>query len=213
MKLLLLFALLLSNCHDECADSTGPEFNENDLEWFPYEPGDSINYKDASSGEIYYLTCETREMGIDSSYESFISSERCSEGGYYYYEHYLNLEFYSNLPNTNAPLYLVQYMAKQVNRVDINILFYDTSPYPDRYNFFLNEQTWALESVDRTSSGIYFKGSLTINGQVYHDVYLISINEDDYFSETLFYDSIYYNKDGFLKFISTNFNYRLEIIE
>jgi hypothetical protein len=218
MKLLLfllLFALLLNSCHDECADSLGSELSETDLEWFSTEQGDTSWYKDVSDEQLYFFTCTKRKMGIDSSVEgSFVANSRCPGEGFWSYRHYQYLEFNSNIPHYDSLLFLKLFFRKGEAKSHIMAEFYRDEIYDYTYHFWFNDDDKKIEAYPGYAFSIPTGiGYQSINGSIYDNVFSIAYTEDTTINKYIYYDSIYINKDGFLKFISSQYGHRLEILE
>jgi hypothetical protein len=215
MKLLLLllpFTLLLNSCLEDCNDHSAHLFTQTDLDWFAFETGDTVNYRDDITGENFYMICTSSETRIDSL---FHIDEHCKGGGHYEIRHMMNHVFDSDFPffeNDHLKLYMelgTKEEHKTVAYIDLkdynNYLFY--SLY-----FEFDNETETIETALSTQP-VFYKGLITINGKEYPDVYTLNNSMHGEIQTNAYYDTLYYNKQGFLKFISSQYGHRLEILE
>jgi hypothetical protein len=202
--------LLLNSCWEECPDTTAHMFTQTDLDWFDFEVGDTILYKDSMTNQTFFLVCNSKVIRIDSSYQA---SDYCSNEGYYDIRHMMNLVFDSDFPffeNDHLKLYMELGTKED----------YETNAWLDFRNyenylyyglaFEFDNQTATIETLENP---VQFNGLITINGKDYPDVYTLNHSEDGIIRTNVYYDTLYYNKQGFLKFISSQYGHRLEILE
>ena len=95
----VLFILLFSGCTDYCPDDgMAPRFNDTDLAWFAFFEDDTTFYKDATSGDIFYLLCVDNEI---STTTEFRQTEDCASGGFNVTFQVMTNSFESDFPHFN----------------------------------------------------------------------------------------------------------------
>jgi hypothetical protein len=214
-KVILLIVVnlfVLSGCQEHCLDTSAHFFTEIDYAYFSFKQGDTSFFKDIDHDEIFYLACMKKLIKIDSTY---YPDENCIEGGSYHIAHLLYLEFVSNLPhfNTNTLELIVGIKSKGEYNSFAEINFTDVDHYsPYTYNFEFSNETEILFSFTNLQP-VIDRGLMTINGKEFNNVYSISFSDDGGLRNFVYYDTLYYNKQGFLKFISSQYGHRLEILE
>jgi hypothetical protein len=212
----LSFILLVSACiYDECPDDVAHDFTQTELDWFSFESGDTVFYKDAQSGEIHYLTATSQEFTTEST---FNEDHNCLNGGYYDISDVMNNEITSDFPHytndfTKIDMHVV---TLGLTTSVLNIRFNGYTLNPDSYNYDLLFDN-NLKVIRATSGGTIISeieqiDSIRINGNNYLNAFIICFSKDDELNFAC-YDTIYYNQDGFLKFISSQYGHRLEILE
>lgn len=226
MKTILVFCMviftLLNSCVKNCPDEVSHSFTQTDLEFFSFEPNDTIHYKDKNSGELYYLTCVYKK--ITSRDSSFVSDDYCEHGGYWNIHDRMNFTLLSNLPHFNNKNAQINIDISAFENFESWVLFEfitrnlqddDSGANVYRYYFsFDNKEVRIIKHPFWSiNSEIWHYDSLVINGIVYSNVFSMnydSINSGDSYKAV--FDTIYYNENGFLKFISSQYGYKLERI-
>jgi hypothetical protein len=211
---LFLFSIaltLLAGCQEYCENSVRPPFTESDRAYFFFEPGDTFYFRDTQQNDTFILACTGKDERIDSA---FYEDENCIGGGSYTLRTMINFKFNSDIPHFNASSLVIDFeiFKTDSSRTTASILLKvnDLSSYP--FSFRFNSETQSLYSIDN-SQPVFDYNALVINGLLFDDVYSISFSNDGGDHSNIYYDTIYYNKDGFLKFISSQYGHRLEILE
>jgi hypothetical protein len=215
MKLLLFllsFTLLLNSCWEECPDTTAHMFTQTDLDWFDFEVGDTVLYKDSMTNQTFFMVCNSKVIRIDSSYHA---DEHCSNEGSYHVRQLMNLVFNSDFPffeNDHLKLYMgVGTKEEHKTVVFLDFRNYETYLYYE-LPFEFDNQSVSISTLENTSP-VFYEGTLQINDIEYSDVYSLCYSMDGTIHTNAYYDTLYYNKQGFLKFISSQYGHRLEILE
>ena len=218
MKYLLVFftaSVLITSCLEECPNEVSRDLTQTDLDWFACEPHDTTFYKDAESGEIYYLVCESCETG---EVRHFVDDHYCENEGYYRIRKYIDSEYNTNLPHYLNDLTKInmhfETLGQDYSVVDIWFEGLRESTFSYILGFLFKPGGESLEEVgDRRISEIIHKERIVIDGKDYFNVYiLVAFTWNDEHSNA-YYDTLYYNRVGFLKFISSQYGYRLERME
>jgi hypothetical protein len=219
MRLLLLALALLcmaltctqeeENCHTISHELTNAE-----IEWFSIDTGDTLWFQDKNSGESYYLICASNETGKD---EHKSLTDRCPSGvrvnEYYYLKNVLNsnLPFFNNNP-MNLLLYL-ESVDENLSIVTFDFIHVGENSSKYFYITFFDTEEESLKTHHSYQAFPWHIDSMSINNRTYSDVFRIEYVERTPSSPISFYDTLYYNRDGFLKFISSRYGYRLERVE
>ena len=194
---------------ENCDNRFIAPLNETDLEWFAFETGDTLIFYDAGSESQYHLACRSSIQFIDTVYTA---NRRCDDGGYAEFTPTLKSEFSSNIPHfEDRNLYAILTIRKPNDFIPIFDLklYYGVNLYG--YYLGFDSGTEAFKQLTPINSVPTNKGTVTINNIEYDDVYAICFSADPERSmQYAFYDTIYYNRDGFLKFISSQYGYVLE---
>ena len=205
-----LAMLLCWNCckSPDCNNVTGPPFTEEGLAWFPYAEGDTLYFRDTISQEVFYMTCTAFEFTRDTS---FWDDSRCEMGGYLEIDHVIKLSLTSDFPHSeNEPLQLILKGVNSEYRIFTEItLFKPSKKY--FYTFLIDKQEEILISTRLTT--VAGKANVSVDGVVYENTYAIFYKNDPDINPSPFYDTIYCNRDGFLKFISSQYRRVLERVE
>ncbi len=197
---------------DECPDIEYGQLSETAKEYVPYQVGDSVFFKDKSTNEIHYLTCTVRELRKDSF---FYPDEHCENEGYYDKWEELNVELLSDIPFYENTYAKINIRIDSKNNFVIDIESIDRITFKETENHFIgfslffdiNEEKLYIPSDMFSYYKINYKDTLNINYKIYQNIAVIN-TEIKYY-----YDTIYYNKNGILKLISSEYNYNLEILE
>ncbi|MBN1950815.1 MAG: hypothetical protein JW801_06400 [Bacteroidales bacterium] len=203
---------VLSACYQnqdkECPDVMDPEFPQSNLDWFSHEIGDTLYFKDPTRGNLYYLICSSRNEDWDPE---FTTDYNCVNDGWYDVSRVLTQVFTSNMPHVENQILKLKLVMRGSPSSILTLLFRNNSNLSSYYYEFRYRYEYD-DIVRRTdySSEVSFVNSLSINEVNYQDVYIISHYFPSGVNENLFFDTLYYNKDGFLKFISSKYGYRLE---
>jgi hypothetical protein len=208
--------LILSACiYDECPDEVAHDFTQTELDWFSFEPGDTVFYKDAENGEIHYMTGTSQEFTTE---RTFNGEHNCINEGYYDISYVMNNKLTTDFPHytndfTKIDMHVVT-LGLNTSMIDISLNSIRDIPNSYTYHLFMENNTELVRasSDPNIASEIEFYSSLSINGKSYSNVFVIGFRADDELNFA-FYDTLYFSKDGFLKFISSQYGNRLEIME
>jgi hypothetical protein len=208
----IAFLLLFNCCRDECPDYIAHSFTETDKAWFSFEPNDTVHYRDVKTDEFYYLTCVSKEVNRDSI---FTEDPYCKNNGSHHIKDVMNIVFTSDIPHFDNEYLKVKINLETAWKYEsIVIIELDGAKgYPYYFVFDNNEERLIDYGGPSTTSGVSYKDTILINGKTYTNVYPISFRKDEERIKNVFYDSIYYSKKGFLKFISSQFGYNMEITD
>jgi hypothetical protein len=199
---------LLSCCQKDCEDEILHDFTETELEWFSYSLFDTMHFQNEITGDIYYLTCISEATRIVTD---IVTEESCPDGGWNLTYPEMQSEFSSDLPHFDKDtlnISLLIYPGGD-SYLSSDITFITPTGGYTYYSGFDNKDE-ILKNKRPGWSEVVSKGTLFINGESYENVYAIRWIEDPERIHLAYYDSIYYNKDGFLKFISSQHGYVLE---
>ncbi|MBN1950377.1 MAG: hypothetical protein JW801_04185 [Bacteroidales bacterium] len=210
MKKILLYLLLplLASCYQEkeCPDISDPEFPANTLEWFSFQVGDTLHFEDRG-GKTYELICSSRTEDWDSS---FYDNYKCVNGGSFIIHPSISFSFISDFPHfSNKNLNLILKITGSPNS-NARIKFNTNDQLNYEYYFVYKPENNEIISYDDYVTDIAYINKTTINETSYAGVYKLNKGDLPEGSAEFYYDTIYYNKDGFLKFISSKYGYRLE---
>ena len=197
---------------EECPDVEYGPVSDTAKEFIPYQPGDSVFFKDKNTGELHYLTCKIRELKRDSF---FFPDNYCDNKGFYDKWEELGTELLSNFPfyeNTYAKIN-VRTDSRNNFYIDFEsidrITFKKTDDHFYYFHVFFNnnEEKLYIPTNMFSNYNIIYKDKLNINNKIYQNIAIV------YKNNSIFYDTIYYNKKGILKLISSEYHHYLEIIE
>ncbi|MBN1950794.1 MAG: hypothetical protein JW801_06295 [Bacteroidales bacterium] len=212
MKTRILYILslmgFLSSCYDyNCPDEIQTPYTEENLKYFPFKTGDTTWYYDESRGKEYYLTCIKETLNTDSIVMP--AAEYCSNETYLEVNQGKEYLFSSNIPHPTDDLAIKMWLSKagENNWIDIFLGYANGSSY--LYNFLYTSND-SLSNREADFSLVRYRDSVWINDEIYDNVYSICFSTRDDIRLHAYYDTIYYNHDGFLKFISSKYGYRLE---
>ena len=215
LTILIIGSLLLVSCLDDCPNIVSRDLTQTDLDWFAREPNDTTFFKDAESGEIYYLACESCETG---EMRHFVDENHCKNEGYYRIRKYIYSEYNSNLPHylNDMAKININFETAGISNSGVEFLFTGSraSTYTYFLNFYFKQETETIEETDfYDTPDIIHKDSVLINGKMYDNVFILVFYPGLSAYTEAFFDTLYYNPDGFLKFISSQYGYRLERME
>ena len=207
----------MNGCTRKCPDSIGRDITDVEIAWFAHEPGDTMYYKDILSNEIFYLVCTSNVVGSQSA---FIDVGDCSGGGYTIEEKTIDVDFESNIPHYQNDYTNINILLRTLSNSPTSLFrffFQGTISSSDLYIYSLRFDT-SLELISSRPDSLFesvvmYKDSIAINDKNYSDVFIIAYSKDEEENKRAFFDTLYYNKDGFLKFISSQYGYRLERME
>ena len=200
--------IILTSCYEECSDNIFRQHSDAELEYFYYQPDDTLFFVDTTRSTEHYLTCTYRNIYTDSTWWD---SERCLEGGYFSIKPFLTFRFKSNFPfyDQNQVHLTMEVVPINDSLSWIQIDFKDSlGEIYWNYYFEFNNQNQLL-THHYTHKPVDFMGNELIQGKEYQNIYRLVYLANPNGVE-FFYDTLYYNQDGFLKFISTDYGYVLE---
>ena len=206
----------MNGCTRKCPDSIGRDITDVEIAWFAHESGDTIYFKDILSNEVFYLVCTSNVLG---SVGTFVDVGDCENGGYYIEEKIIDVDFVSNIPHPQNESTKINILLRALNSSNSRLSFYfeGNNSSSDSYIYSLRFDTDS-ELISSTTdpvleSVVTYKESLAINDKSYTNVFIIAYRKDEEENKRAFFDTLYYNPDGFLKFISSQYGYRLERME
>jgi hypothetical protein len=190
----------------DCPIKEWSAFTEEDLEWFELTPGDTIYFNDNLGNDSVFLTCVSRKQWVDTT---CVEEIQCTDEIQCTSYHFINFGFTSSIPHGNDwYLHLDIELKKLSSSFNIEMTFQDESN--DYYSFWFMYRSDEHKFYNKVSGAIENVGSININGEDYSDVLAISYSDDGGSYPFVYYDTLYFNKDGFLKFISSQHGYVLE---
>ena len=201
--------LLLTGCLEKCPDTFSHEFNDTELAYISYQTGDTLYFLDANSELIYYMTCISRTFSYDST---FFPDHHCKNEGSMHVAPAIRFEFETDFPNhdDDSPNIALEVYTKGEVESNWQISFNSNDIY--RYLLEFDSENESFEALSKGYLNVIKKEFNLIQDISYTNVYEISPDQDHYSNQNVVYDTIYYNRDGFLKFISSQYGYVLEIM-
>jgi len=217
---ILLLLLALTGCRDffgindkECPDIISHELTDTEKAMLYYQQGDSVFFKDKTGGEIYYLYCTSKETGKDGIYHE---DYHCENDGYKEEWDIIKVQFESNFPyshNTKAELYiLLETVGQESSR--LRIRFHNQSAPIESYNYYIYDLGFYNNEFHYIRK-VYFiqYDSLLINNEIFKDVSKIYYENEFGTDQEIYYDTLYINIRGLLRFVSSKYDHDLELME
>ena len=201
-----LYASYAKECPDEISSLS--EIHKN---YLALEKNDTVFFKDRLRHKIYYLTCKNKNIDWKGIYHD---DYHCENGGYNERWETIKIDLFSNIPffdNTFTKIAIqldtwdsFEIVFESLDEMTLKETGENIYPYHLKFNDTENK---LYISGNSSHSSIHYIDSLIINEIIYSNIAIITNDLGN------FYDTIYYNDNGFLKFVSSDHKYNLEIME